>query len=201
MHEHARRLAELGYRAALPALYYAIPQEDRPDTERLRAGNAAEFARMGEVVSRLDDDEILDDMELLVNELGGGSWACVGFCLGGRVGLRATARLGDTLRAAGLLHPSGLVTDADDSPHRNLVRTQATLYLGFGEADHVTPTSIIPVLSESLEEAGLAFDIEILAEADHGFTMPDLPPYNPVAAERAWSGTVKALRAGLLVPR
>jgi carboxymethylenebutenolidase len=126
-----------------------------------------------------------------------GPWGCVGFCMGGRFGLRAAEELGSDLAAASLLHPARLVTDEPDSPHLAVDRITAALYLGFGEADHVTPLSSIPPLRAQLEQHGVSHRIEVLPGAEHGFTMPGRPAYNPEAAERAWAGTLELLNERL----
>jgi carboxymethylenebutenolidase len=151
LHDHAERVARAGYTALLPDLFYAIDPDDRPNLDRLRTGDPHEFERMAKVVARLRDDDVLEDTRLTLQALpdrGDGSWGCLGFCMGGRFGLRAAALFGSELAAASLLHPSRLVTDEPDSPH-------------------------------------------------HGFTMPGMPAYDQVAAERAWAGTLELFESRL----
>jgi carboxymethylenebutenolidase len=195
LHEHARRLTACGYRTALPDLYYALAPDQLPRPERLAAGDGAEFARMGQAVASLRDDEILDDTAALLAQIDPdhSAWACLGFCAGGRFGLRAAQRFGADLAAAALLHPSRLVTDEADAPYRRLDGVAAALYLGFGENDHVTPVSLIAPLREELDRYEIEYRIEVIQDADHGFTMPGLPAYNETAAEHAWSGTLAVL--------
>jgi carboxymethylenebutenolidase len=107
--------------------------------------------------------------------------------------MRAAEAFGTEIAAASLLHPTGLVTDAPDSPHLEVDRVDAALYLGFGESDSVTPVSTIPPLDERLEQAGVAHRIEVFPGAEHGFTMPDRPAYDAAAAEQAWAGTLALL--------
>lgn len=196
LHEHAERVAAAGFTAALPDLFYFVDPSDLPDVERLKAGEAAEFERMGALVARVKDDDVLADTERLLAALPDevdGPWGCIGFCMGGRFGLLASERFGDDVAAAALLHPSRLVTDEPDSPHRHVGGIRGSLYLGFGEQDHVTPVALISPLREQLESHGVAYRIELLPEADHGFTMPGMPAYNESAAEQAWRGTLAVL--------
>lgn len=196
LHAHAERLVAAGYATALPDLFYAIAADEHPNEDRLRAGDPDEFARMGAVVAQIDDAAVMQDTRLMLTALPGGAdapWGCVGFCLGGRLGLRAAEAFGDELAAAALLHPSGLVTDAPDSPHRLVSSVTGALYLGFGELDHVTPVSTIPPLREQLEQHAVAHTIAVLSGADHGFTMPGMPAYDETAAEQAWAGTLALL--------
>lgn len=197
---HAERLAGAGYTAILPDLYYRFGAADRPDTERLAAGDPKEFERMQKVVARMNDEDVLEDTRLLLDAVPAAAeetWACVGFCMGGRFGLRAAESFGTDLAAASLLHPSRLVTDEPDSPHLEVERVHASLYLGFGENDQVTPISTIPPLREQLDQAGVAYQIEILAGVDHGFTMPGRAAYDEAAAEQVWTGTLALLRENL----
>jgi carboxymethylenebutenolidase len=200
LHSHAERLADAGYTVALPNLYYAFDPADKPDVEKLEAGEGSEFARMGAVVGRMNDAEVLADTRLMLDLLPDANdqpWGIVGFCMGGRFGLRAAEAFGGDVAAAALLHPSRLVTDEPASPHLTAGSVDASLYLGFGETDHVTPLSLIPPLREQLEEHGVRHRIEIIPGADHGFTMPGMPAYNEAAAEQAWVGTLAVLGQGL----
>jgi len=194
LHRHAERLAGAGYAVALPDLFYFADPAELPDVEKLRAGDQDEFARMGALVGRMDDEAVLADSALMLEALpdaGDGPWGCVGFCMGGRYGLLAAERFGEAVAAASLLHPSRLVTDQPDSPHRQVQRIRGALYLGFGERDHVTPPASIPPLREELERHGIEHTIEVLPEAEHGYTMPGMPAYNERAAERAWEATLE----------
>jgi carboxymethylenebutenolidase len=191
---HAERLVKAGYTAVLPDLYYAIDPGERPNREKLAAGDPSEFGRMRGLAAQVKDDEVLEDTRLLLATLPDrptGAWGCVGFCMGGRFGLRAAEEFGAELAAASLLHPTALVTDAPNSPHLAVDRVRGSLYLGFGEADEVTPVASIPPLREQLEQHGVAHRIDVMPGAEHGYTMPDRPAYDPEGAERAWAGTLE----------
>jgi carboxymethylenebutenolidase len=194
LHAHAERLASAGYTAVLPDLYYRFGLAERPNAERLKAGDADEFKRMQGLVARVHDGDVLEDTTIMLEALPDrptGPWGCVGFCMGGRLGLRAAEAFGSDLPAASLLHPARLVTDQPDSPHLGVDRVAGALYLGFGGADHVTPVSSIPPLREQLERHGIPHRIDVLPDAEHGYTMPDRPAYNHAAAERAWAATLE----------
>lgn len=194
LYEHAERLAKAGYTAVLPDLYYALDPAGRPNPEKLAAGDPDEFKRMQDVVAGMQDDDVLEETRLLLAMLPdrpAGRWGCVGFCMGGRFGLRAAEEFGSEVGAASLLHPTGLVTDDPDSPHRAVGRVQGALYLGFGENDQVTPLGSIPPLREQLERHGVSHRIEVLPGAEHGFTMTGRAAYDPDAAERVWARTLE----------
>ena len=54
---YAERLAGAGYTAILPDLYYPFDPAERPNTERMAAGDPEEFARMQKLVAQIHDDE------------------------------------------------------------------------------------------------------------------------------------------------
>ncbi len=194
LHQYADQLAQAGYRTAIPDLYYDIDPADLLDLDRLHAGEGSEFARMGSLAARIDDTEVVGDTELMLDALGAeGAWGSVGFCLGGRLGLRAAQRFGGQVAAAALLHPSRLVSDEPDAPYREVDQITAALYLGYGENDHVSPPSTIPPVREQLERNDVSFEIDVMAGADHGFMMPGMPAYNPAAAAQGWAATMALL--------
>ncbi len=199
LHTAAKRLSDAGYVAVLPDLYYWLDAADRPDPARIAAGDQEERAKMMTAAQSLEDDGVVQDTHALLERLAGdksidsSQWGCVGFCMGGRFGMRAAEGFGEQLRAASLLHPTHLVTDEPDSPHLGVASVRGELYLGFGEADAITPLSTIPPLREQLEQHGVAHTIEVLSGAEHGYTMPHHAGYNRAAAERAWTETVALL--------
>lgn len=199
LHEAAKRVASAGYAAALPDLYYALEPSRRPDPAALARGDAEHRERMMAAAQGMNDGEVIEDTGALLGRLqdepslDASQWGCVGFCMGGRFGLRAAENFGEQVHAASLLHPSRLVTDAPDSPHRAVASIRGEIFLGFGEADHVTPLSTIPPLREELEQHHVPHVIEVFPDAEHGYTMPHSPAYNQAAAERAWEGTLELL--------
>jgi carboxymethylenebutenolidase len=200
LYEAASRMADAGYLVALPNLFYRLAPGQRPDPARLAAGDENEFARMAAAVRSVEDAAVVADTRAMIDQLAATlpideqGWVCVGFCMGGRFGLRAAAEFGEAVRAGSLLHPSGLVTDSPDSPHRRLGGVRANLYFGFGANDHVSPPSTIPPLQEALDRNHITYRIDVLPEADHGFMMPNHPAYNRDAAEHAWKETLDLLR-------
>ena len=66
---HAKRLAGAGYTAILPDLYYPFDAADRPNAERMAAGDAEEFARMRKLVEQIRDEDVLEDTRLLLGVL------------------------------------------------------------------------------------------------------------------------------------
>ena len=188
---HAERLAGAGYTAILPDLYYPFDPADRPDVERMTAGDPEEFARMRKLVAQIDDDDGPRGHAPAARggaRRDGGAWAASASAWAAASACAPPRRSEPTSRRPRCCTPRGLVTDEPDSPHLEVDRVDASLYLGFGEDDSVTPLSTIPPLREQLEQAGVAHRIEIFAGAEHGFTMPGRPAYDEAAPSRRGPG-------------
>ena len=193
---YAERLAEAGYTAIVPDLYYPFDPAEKFDAERLAAGDKEEFARMRKLVGQIDDEQVLDDTRLILEAVPGAdgrAWACIGFCMGGRPrdargrGVRNRDRGGVAAPPHGSGHRRArLAASRGRSGRRGAVPR-------LRRERQVTPVSTIPPLRERLEQAGVAHRIEIFPGAEHGFTMPDRPAYDEAAAEQAWAGTLALL--------
>lgn len=206
LHRYAERLAQIGYVAALPDLFYLVAAADRPRPELLAVGDADEFKRMSALVASMRDAPVHEDLAAMLEQLRRADaadvsrrWGCVGFCMGGRYALRAAEDFPDDVGAAVLLHPSRIVTDESDSPHLAVDRVRGALYFGWGELDHVSPPELIGPLRARLAECGVEHRVELIPGVGHGFMMRGMPAYDEIAAERAWSGALALLREHLPV--
>ena len=86
------------------------------------------------------------------------------------------------MRAAASLYGVGMVTDAEDSPHRLLDRVQGELYLGFAGIDPAVPDHVIPALDGALKAAGTRHTLETYPGVHHGFCFANRPDYDAAAA-------------------
>jgi carboxymethylenebutenolidase len=118
-----------------------------------------------------------------------------GYCMGGGQAFRTGAAVPERVRAVASFHGGGLVTDAPDSPHRLIARTNAAFLILPGRDDDANQPEAVGVLHEAAEAAGRPAEIEVY-DADHGWCVLDAPAYDEAEAERAWSRLL-ALYAGL----
>jgi carboxymethylenebutenolidase len=128
-----------------------------------------------------------------------GPMGVVGHCFCGGLALRTAAARPDRIAAVASLHGGRLFTDAPSSPHLVLPRVKARLYFGHATNDGSMPQEAIDKLTRALEAWGGAYESEVYAGAGHGWTMPDMKPYDPRQAERAFE-KMAALLAATLVP-
>jgi carboxymethylenebutenolidase len=200
----ARRLADEGYYALLPDLYYRFGEAISFDVEKVIAGPGAdEFDRMMAIVGRLGDVLVISDTRAILDALAAhaaaaadGPKGCVGFCMGGRFVLRALAAFPGEFAAGAALHPSFLVTDDPDSPLLALGTIAGEVYLGYGAADTFTRVETIPHVRGQLEHHEVRHVIDIHAGADHGYMLPG-PAFDAEAAEAAWRETLELFRRNL----
>lgn len=108
----------------------------------------------------------------------------VGYCMGGRLALRAAAQLPQQVAAVAMFHPGGLVTDDPDSPHRVISSITAEVLARYADHDDSMPTEAIETVDDALRRAGVRFSTAVYPGAVHGFTMADTPMYSEAAAER-----------------
>jgi carboxymethylenebutenolidase len=108
-----------------------------------------------------------------------------GYCMGGPFTGRTAAAVPGRVGAAASLHGGGLVTPEPDSPHRLLAATQASYLFAIARNDDAQDPSVKDTLRQAAQAAKRPAEIEVYA-ADHGWTVPDSPAYDPTEADRAW---------------
>jgi carboxymethylenebutenolidase len=114
--------------------------------------------------------------------------------MGARLALHNSAALSDEFVAAAGIHPGALVTEEPDSPHLDLPRVRAELYLAFAENDRSATQEVVDRFRRAMEEQGVEGVVERLPGTSHGFAMADLPVYDNGAAERHFERTLDLWR-------
>jgi carboxymethylenebutenolidase len=110
-----------------------------------------------------------------------------GYCMGGGMVLRAAGTYPDRVAAVGAFHGGNLATDAEDSPHLLAPRMKAKIMVAGADEDRGFDDAQCERLDKALKDAGLDAVVTIYRGAKHGYAPPDMPVYNPEAAERHWS--------------
>jgi carboxymethylenebutenolidase len=117
--------------------------------------------------------------------------------MGGRLALGAASALGSVVVAAASIHGGGLVSEAEDSPHRDVHRIHGRLYLAVADNDSTCTPEDQTVLHQVLGEAGVRYELERYPGARHGFAVPDTTAYNDAAAARHWEKVLALFAAEL----
>ena len=187
-----RRLADAGYYVAIPDLYHRFGESITFDAAKLGDPETGEMQRMFGLIGQLDDEALMADTRAVLDQLGGdglassGPKGCVGFCLGGRLVIRAMTTFPDTFAAGAALHPSFIVAEGPDSAHLRISEIRGELYVGLGGADAFQPPEAFEPARAELERHGVRHHAEIHEGADHGYMIPGAPAFHDVASERSW---------------
>jgi carboxymethylenebutenolidase len=110
-----------------------------------------------------------------------------GYCMGGPIALRTAATVPDRVGAAASFHGGGLVTDQPNSPHLQVSKTKAQLLIAIAANDDMRAPKEKDVLKETFAKSGNPAEIEVYANAAHGWCPPDSGVYNEPQAEKAWA--------------
>ncbi|WP_420452216.1 dienelactone hydrolase family protein [Ilumatobacter sp.] len=189
-HVFMRRLANAGYRVVTPDLYHRHGRLLGVEPE-MRDTDPDVGRAMRTWLTSLTDDGIQHDADRALVAAGvdpSTPIATIGFCLGARAVFRRIMSEPDRVVAGATWHPSFLVDDGEDSPHRTASEIPVPLYLAIGEADEVQSIAMHRDFLDAVEPVD-DVTVETFEGADHGFTWPDHPTYDEAAATRAWEVT------------
>ncbi|HEY3339461.1 MAG TPA: dienelactone hydrolase family protein [Propionicimonas sp.] len=193
--EMAAEIASWGYVVLAPNVFYrdgsvadVAPRGDLSTPEGREAFWQVAGPRIGHLNADLavaDNATYLETLRELP-EVTPGPVGVVGFCMGARLAVRAAGRDPDVAACAGF-HAGGLVTEAQDSPHRELATARAEFLFGHADNDGSMTPENAKALGEALDAAGLAATNEIYEGAPHGYTMSDTAAWNEAAFLRAFA--------------
>lgn len=205
---NARRFAGAGYFVVAPDLFYQSGTGITLDMTKMMSSDPdnPERKRMMEVVASVTPERVERDTAAILESTAADPAAdasrlvCVGYCMGARMSLHMAATHPNVVAAAGI-HPGALVTDKPDSPHRELGRVRAELYIAFAEQGRAATPESIDAFRAAMDDASVPGTVERLSGTGHGFAMADLPVYDHDAADRHFERTIdlwdRALAVGV----
>ncbi|MHA1570132.1 MAG: dienelactone hydrolase family protein [Alphaproteobacteria bacterium] len=193
LRDMARRIGTVGYYVALPNLYYRTGTEGNYgfDPDRIRVDDS-EREKLFAVMGILSNAGVVADTGPLLDfvrgagEAAAGPMGCVGYCMSGQYVMAAGAAYADDFAAIASYYGVGIITEAEDSPHRDAGRIKGEVYLAFAEEDIWVPPEVLGAMQGMLEGAGVAHRVEIYPDTEHGFAFPQRPAYHKQAGERHW---------------
>jgi carboxymethylenebutenolidase len=186
--ENARRFADGGFYVVAPDLFYRSGEKLSFDFTRM--GDQAYRQQLMDVMAEVTPDGAAADAEAALAAVAddpaaaGGEKVCVGYCMGARLALHTASAKADEFTAVAGIHPSALVTDAPDSPHRDVAGVRGEVYFAFAENDQSATEENVNLFRDELERHGVTGVVERLPGTSHGFAMADLPVYDEAACER-----------------
>jgi len=195
--EMATRLASAGYYVLLPYLFH------RGGPFREFTASDEDMHARRELMGTVTPAGIVTDAEALLAfadadpAAAGGPVGVVGFCMSGGLTLSVAKAFPDRVRAAASIHGGWLVRETPDSPHRDLDRARAEVYLAWCANDPTAPEDTIPTVAEALKAAGLEYTREFVTDAVHGFAPKGTDRYDRRASELHWERVHALLRRQL----
>ena len=120
-----------------------------------------------------------------------------GYCMGGPIAFRTAAAMPGRVGAVASFHGGGLVRETPDSPHLQAAKTKAHFLVAIAANDDSRAPNDKVVLKETFATAKLPAEIEVYADAAHGWCPPDSKVYNEQLAEKAWARLLALYSAAL----
>jgi carboxymethylenebutenolidase len=197
-----RRLAAQGYTVVVPNPFYRTRQAPVLDGP---FDFSKDMAKLAPLLAPLTGDAKTRDVTTYVAYLD--TLAAVkthakigvcGYCMGGPYTLMAAAAAPTRVGAGGSFHGGGLVTATPDSPHLLIAKIKASYYFGIANNDDQRQPDAKDKLRAAFDQAHLPATIEVYADCQHGWCVPDGAVYNKAEADRAF-GDLVALFAKALV--
>ncbi len=182
-----RRLARAGYYAIAPELYAR-----QGDPSKYRMNDIPKL--IGEVVSKVPDAQVAADLDACIafakasGSADTGKLAVIGFCWGGRQVWLYCAHNPDVKAGAAFYGP---LSGAPDPLHPTFPidiasRLKVPVIGAYGAADTGIPLDSVEKMRAALKAAGNKSQIDIYANAPHGFHADYRPSYRKEAAEEAF---------------
>lgn len=178
----ADRLAEAGFAALVPDLYYGHVTTDPEKAHELMRG--------------LDEKTALKDLGAAVEflrarpEVGKSKVGSLGFCMGGGLSLQLALSRPD-LQGAVMFYGQPETDPA-------ILKGIACPVLGlFGAEDQGIPADKVQEMAKQLKEVGKGAEIKIYPGAGHAFFNETRPSYKADAATDAWQKTLAFFKARL----
>jgi carboxymethylenebutenolidase len=184
-----KRLAESGYSVLVVNPFYRVKKA--PTAE---AGGATPLQDVMPLARGLNETTHMTDAKAFVGWLDqqpsvakNRKIGTQGYCMGGPIAFRTSAAVPDRVGAVASFHGGGLVTTAANSPHLQASKTKAQFLIAIAANDDKQSPTDKDVLKETFAKANLPAEIEVYADAAHGWCPPDSRVYNEPQAEKAWS--------------
>ena len=198
LRDMASRLASAGYYVLLPFLYYRKSQYREFGTSdeemHLRKELMQSVTRGGALI---DADGLLEHAATnekadLQRKIG-----AVGFCMSGPLVLALAQNKPDQVGAIASVHGAWVVSDKEDSPHRQIDQIKAEVYFAWADDDPTATAEERDIMDAAMRTAGINYRIDFMSGALHGFAPPGGERYNRDAAEKHWERVHDLLQRNL----
>ena len=179
------RIAAEGYVAVCPDIYHRESERVIPFSD---------MAKAIATLQRVQDPKAMEDVGAAIAHLKSqgnvkaGSIGVVGFCMGGRLTYLAAAHHAKDVKCA-VPYYGGGIPMGNPSPLSRTGEIKCPMYLFFGAKDQLIPMDQVEQIKTELTAKQVPFQMEIYADAGHGFFCDERGSYNEKAATDAWDKT------------
>jgi carboxymethylenebutenolidase len=213
MRDIAKRLASAGYSVLVPNPFYRVAKAPVvEDASNFNFGDPAQRSKLTPLMGSINAEGAAErDAAAFIAWLDAQPQVdrnkkvgTQGYCMGGALVVRTAAAVANRVGAGASFHGGGLVTANPNSPHLLAPKIKARMYFGVAANDDAQQPDAKTKLKEAFDAAKVPADVEVYAEAQHGWCVPDMPKqpngqpiYNKPDAERAWGKLLALYKAGL----
>jgi len=196
------RLAKSGYFVLLPDLFYRSGPYEAMDARAVFADPELRKRLSEKFSSHISQAKVMADTGAFLDYLAAepdvkaGGIGVAGYCMGGRMAVTAAGTYPERIVAAAAFHPSGLATDAPDSPHLLASKTKARMYVAGASEDAWFPDEMKQRFEKALTEASVEHVVETYP-AKHGWVLSDTPTYDAPSCDRHWRELLALFEATL----
>jgi len=194
----ASRLASAGYYVLLPFLYY------RNTPYREFGLSDEDMHARREYMMAVNRDRIMIDTQAMLEYARGndkadstGQIGAVGFCMSGPLVMGLLQRMPEKVAAVASIHGAWLVSDQDDSPHKEIDQIKGEVYFGWADNDPTATREELEIMDKALADQGINYRIEFMEGALHGFAPPGGERYHRGASEKHWERVHDLFRRNL----
>ena len=212
MRNIGKRIAAEGYSVLVPNPFYRVAKAPVfDDISSFDFQNQADRAKLGPLMASVNAAGAAEkdalayiaflDAQAQVDKAK--KMGTQGYCMGGPLVVKTAAAVPNRIGAGASFHGGGLVTDKPDSPHLLAPKIKARMYFAIASNDDQRQPDAKDKLKEAFAAAKVPAEIEVYAEALHGWCVPDMPArngkpiYSKPDAERAWGKLVALYKAAL----
>jgi carboxymethylenebutenolidase len=184
-----KRLAESGYSVLVVNPFYRMKKAPTADQ-----GAATPIAQLMPLAKSLNEQTQMTDAKAFIAWLDtqpsvakNRKLGTQGYCMGGPMAFRTAAAVPERIGGVASFHGGGLVTDQPNSPHLQAATSKAQFLIAIAANDDARSPNDKNIMKDTFSKAGLPAEIEVYADAAHGWCPPDSHVYNEPQAEKAWS--------------
>ena len=126
-----------------------------------------------------------------------GQIGAVGFCMSGPLVMGLLQRMPEKVAAVASIHGAWLVSNQDDSPHKEIDQIKGEVYFGWADNDPTATREELEIMDKALADQGVNYRIEFMQGALHGFAPPGGERYHRGASEKHWERVHDLFRRNL----